>query len=358
METNEKSPQKRAAKAQIETENLQSSEKVDNFAKILYINPMTDFGFKKIFGDAEIMKAFLNDVIQPKSPIEKVTFLDKEMLPEKDDQRGVLYDLLCKTEDDSEFLVEMQNAPQEKFSDRVIFYLSRSISQQGYRGKLRNHKWDYELRPVYGVFLLNFHLERRNPQKLRTLHVTVDEDNHRIFSDKLSAYMIELPCIKGKKEEDCETNIERWMYNLYNMKTSTKPLAFQDIMPVFKTVASQAEFNKMSESEQNRYMRLLDIYRTNLSALNYSRKEGREEGHAEGLQEGMEKGHAEGLQEGMEKGRAEGLQEGMEKGRAEGLQEGKLEERYNNAKALKENGIPVAIISVSLGLSVEEVEKL
>ena len=346
METNEKSPQKRAAKAQIETENLQSSEKVDNFAKILYINPMTDFGFKKIFGDAEIMKAFLNDVIQPKSPIEKVTFLDKEMLPEKDDQRGVLYDLLCKTEDDSEFLVEMQNAPQEKFSDRVIFYLSRSISQQGYRGKLRNHKWDYELRPVYGVFLLNFHLERRNPQKLRTLHVTVDEDNHRIFSDKLSAYMIELPCIKGKKEEDCETNIERWMYNLYNMKTSTKPLAFQDIMPVFKTVASQAEFNNMSESEQNRYMRLLDIYRTNLSALNYSRKEGREEGHAEGLQEGMEKG------------RAEGLQEGMEKGRAEGLQEGKLEERYNNAKALKENGIPVAIISVSLGLSVEEVEKL
>ena len=338
METNEKSPQKCAARAQNESENLQSSGKVDNFAKILYINPMTDFGFKKIFGDAEIMKAFLNDVIQPKSPIEKVTFLDKEMLPEKDDQRGVLYDLLCKTEDESEFLVEMQNAPQEKFSDRVIFYLSRSISRQGYRGKLRNHKWDYELRPVYGVFLLNFHLERRNPQKLRTLHVTVDEDHHRIFSDKLSAYMIELPCIKGKKEEDCETNIERWMYNLYNMKTSTKPLAFQDIMPVFKTVASQAEFNNMSESEQNRYMRLLDIYRTNLSALNYSRKEGREEG----------------LQEGMEKGRAEGLQEGMVKGKTEG----KLEERYNNAKALKENGVPVAIISVSLGLSVEEVEKL
>ena len=81
-------------------------------------------------------------------------------------------------------------------------------------------------------------------------------------------------------------------------------------------------------------MRLLDIYRTNLSALNYSRKEGREEG----LQEGMEKG----------------LQEGMVKGKTEG----KLEERYNNAKALKENGVPVAIISVSLGLSVEEVEKL
>ena len=138
------------------------------------------------------------------------------------------------------------------------------------------------------------------------------------------------------------------------MKTSTKPLAFQDIMPVFKTVASQAEFNNMSESEQNRYMRLLDIYRTNLSALNYSRKEGREEGHAEGLQEGMEKG----LQEGMEKGLQEGMEKGLQEGMVKGKTEGKLEERYNNAKALKENGVPVAIISVSLGLSVEEVEKL
>ena len=71
MKTNEKSPQKLAISAHSETENLQSSENLDNFAKILYINPMSDFGFKKIFGDAEIMKAFLNDVIQPKSPIEK-----------------------------------------------------------------------------------------------------------------------------------------------------------------------------------------------------------------------------------------------------------------------------------------------
>ena len=94
------------------------------------------------------------------------------------------------------------------------------------------------------------------------------------------------------------------------MKTSTKPLTFQDIMPLFKTVASKSEFNNMSEREQRRYLRLLDIYRTNLSALKYSRAEG------------------------------------------------KLEERYKNAKAFKENGVPVALIASTLGLSIEEVEKL
>ncbi|MDR1021684.1 MAG: Rpn family recombination-promoting nuclease/putative transposase, partial [Prevotellaceae bacterium] len=27
----------------------------------VYINPLTDFGFKKIFGDKELLIAFLND---------------------------------------------------------------------------------------------------------------------------------------------------------------------------------------------------------------------------------------------------------------------------------------------------------
>ena len=43
-----------------------------------YINALTDFGFKKIFGDKEILTAFLTDLLQPQSPIKEITFLDKE----------------------------------------------------------------------------------------------------------------------------------------------------------------------------------------------------------------------------------------------------------------------------------------
>ena len=338
MKTNEKSPQKLAISAHSETENLQSSENLDNFAKILYINPMSDFGFKKIFGVEKIMIGFLNDLIQPESPIEKITFLDKEKLPDNKSQRGVVYDLLCRTEDDREFLVEMQNAPQEKFSDRVIYYLSRSIAPQGQKGKVDGHDWDYELRAIYGVFLLNFHLNDHERLKLRTLRLTVKENNHKVFSDKLNAYIIELPCIKGMKEEDCKTKLDCWMYNLYNMETTTKPLAFQDVMPVFKEVASQAEFNSMSPEEQRRYMYALDEYRSNKAAWDYS----------------IKRSIQKGLQEGMQKG----MQEGMQKGMQEGIQKGKLEERYKNARALKAIDVPVEKIAKALGLSVEEIEML
>ena len=44
-----------------------------------YINILTDYGFKRVFGDEEVMRAFLTDLLQPKSPISKITFLDKEL---------------------------------------------------------------------------------------------------------------------------------------------------------------------------------------------------------------------------------------------------------------------------------------
>ena len=62
-----------------------------------YINPFTDVGFKIIFGQ-EINKSllihFLNNVIE-EFTIEDVTFLDKQQLPEYDEQlRRVLPDKL------------------------------------------------------------------------------------------------------------------------------------------------------------------------------------------------------------------------------------------------------------------------
>ena len=101
-------------------------------------------------------------------------------------------------------------------------------------------------------------------------------------------------------------------------------------MPVFKDVAELAKLCALDRDQYLLYMDAVDRYRASVAVYN----------------------------EQYEKGMTDGLADGMAKGMAKGMEKGKLEERYNNAKALKENGIPVAIISVSLGLSVEEVEKL
>ena len=58
-----------------------------------YINPLTDYGFKKVFGEKDIMIAFLTDLLNPKSPIEDIVFIDKDLVADSEEFRGVIYDL-------------------------------------------------------------------------------------------------------------------------------------------------------------------------------------------------------------------------------------------------------------------------
>ena len=53
-----------------------------------------------------------------------------------------------------------------------------------------------------------------------------------------------------------------------------------------------------------------------------------------------------------------GYNEGMQKGMQKGMEEGRVRERLENARSLKNNGIPIDLISKSLNLSIEEIEKM
>ena len=207
------------------------------------------------------------------SPIEDVVFLDKELGAESEETRGVIYDLRCRTQDGGEFIVEMQNKGQLHFSDRILFYLSRSISEQGKKGG----DWDFDLKPVYGVFFLNFHLKGMKPQSIRTIQLKVDETGE-VFTEKLKAFTLELPDYQNKPEEFPKTQIEYWLYNLVNMETMTTALPFQTQQPIFEKVGGISELIHMTPEERMRYNVSLDTYRTNLSVMKNERAEGRAEG--------------------------------------------------------------------------------
>ena len=56
-----------------------------------YINPFTDWGFKRLFGQEfskDLLINFLNDLFEGEFQIKDVTFKDKEQLGETNDLRG------------------------------------------------------------------------------------------------------------------------------------------------------------------------------------------------------------------------------------------------------------------------------
>ena len=125
-----------------------------------FINPFTDMGFKRIFGQSvnkDLLLDFLNSLLEGERKVRDITFLDKERLPEYEEDRGLTYDVYCVDENGEEFIVEMQNRSHLNFKDRTVYYLSQAIARQGRRG----NEWRYSLKAVYGVFFLNFRLPKR-----------------------------------------------------------------------------------------------------------------------------------------------------------------------------------------------------
>ena len=126
-----------------------------------FINPYTDFGFKKLFGtemNKDLLISFLNALFNnSEREIEDVQYLNGENLGDGYGERlrvgelcsGIrrsVFDVYCMTKDGSRFIVEMQKAEQTYFKDRSVYYATTPIRQQAPKGK-----WDYHLEDVYTV---------------------------------------------------------------------------------------------------------------------------------------------------------------------------------------------------------------
>ena len=111
------------------------------------IDPLSDLGFKFLFGREKIsepvLKDLLNALLYDSDDFEEITsvkYLNNERSAEWKDGKSIRYDILCQTESKHRFIVEMQKASQPKFIDRATFYVARGIAEQGYREKRRRKR--------------------------------------------------------------------------------------------------------------------------------------------------------------------------------------------------------------------------
>ena len=307
-----------------------------------FINPFTDVGFKRIFGqeiNKDLLIDFLNALLEGERQVKDIQFLDKELLPVYEKDRGLIYDVYCTDEKGEQFIVEMQNKEHVNFRERTLYYLSQAISRQGEKGA----EWQFNLKAVYGVFFLNFSLTDL-PHKLRTDIVLADRDTHELFTDKMRYIFIELPSFT-KEEDECENDFERWIYVLKNMEKLQR-LPFKARKAVFEKLEQIVDIAAMSKEDRMKYDESIKVYRDQLAMMEYERQKGKAEGFAEGKAEGEATGFA--------KGKAEGIAEGFAKGIAEG--EAKL--RLKNARGMKAAGIAPDLIAQITGLPLETVERL
>lgn len=256
-----------------------------------YINPHTDFGFKRLFGsefNKDLLISFLNALLAGEQHIVDITYMNAEQLGEHRDSRRAIFDVYCRNDRGDRFIVEMQNAYQEFFKDRTVYYSTFPIREQSQRGE----NWDFQLDHVYTVGLLNFVFDEDKDNRDYFHHevMLMDVNTKKVFYDKLTLIYIEIPKFH-KREDELLTMFDKWMFVLRNLsRLMERPAALQE--RIFTKLFDQAEIARFDAKDLKDYEDSVNAYRDIINAINTEGKrkyaEGREEGRAEGRAEGAE----------------------------------------------------------------------
>jgi predicted transposase/invertase (TIGR01784 family) len=244
-----------------------------------YVNPFTDFGFKKIFGEEpnkDLLISFLNQFLPKHHHIKDLTYLKSEHLGISELDRKAMFDLYCESESGEKFIVEMQKAKQNFFKDRSVYYATFPIQQQAKKGEI----WNYKLSAVYFVGILDF-VFAENANNQDVLHeVKLKNQMGEVFYDKLTFIYLEMPKFK-KSLDECETLFDKWLYVLKHLAMlQERPSKLQD--KIFAKLFETAQIAKFNKSELEQYEESLKVYRDMHSVVETAFDEGKIEGKIEG----------------------------------------------------------------------------
>ena len=224
-----------------------------------YLNPFTDYGFKKLFGEdahIDLLIDFLNALNIHFCKITELTFRKSEKLGKAIIDRRAFFDLYCIDEKGNRFIVELQRANQEFFKDRALYYSSFAIQEQAEVGN-----WNYQLSGVYFIGILDFEMKDETTKKDKYIHkvVLMEEDDKTVFYDKLKYIYVEIPKF-NKKEDELITTLDKWLYFMkYLSKLESIPNALNSEM--FVKAFGIAEMINMGKESRIEYEESLKVYR-------------------------------------------------------------------------------------------------
>ncbi len=251
-----------------------------------YLNPFTDFGFKKLFGsepNKDLLIDFLNQLLPPHHQIQDLTYNQNEQLGASELDRKAIFDLYCTSPSGERFIVEMQKAKQNYFKDRSVYYATFPIREQEQRGE-----WNFKLAAVYLVGILDFVFAEDKDDDEVCHRVQLKDQANRVFYDKLTFIYLEMPKF-SKSEDELETTFDKWLYVLKHLPELTdRPARLQE--RVFAKLFQAAEVGKFNREELAQYEQSLKYYRDLKNVIDTAAQEaeikGEATGHAKGLVEG------------------------------------------------------------------------
>lgn len=246
-----------------------------------YINPFTDYGFKRLFGEEankDLLMDFLSELLrEEQGEIKNITFLKTEQLGSTEIDRKAIFDLYCENDKGEKFIVELQKTKQDFFKDRALYYSTFPIQEQAKKGS----DWDFNLKAVYTVAILDFVFEedKKDTEKYKYFVKLSDIETNKVFYNKLTFVYLEMPKFK-KPLEEIETHFEKWLYVLRHLNELDKiPAKLTE--RIFKKLFDVAEIAKFNREQLMAYEDSMKYYRDLKNSFDTARRDAKIEGKHE-----------------------------------------------------------------------------
>jgi predicted transposase/invertase (TIGR01784 family) len=248
-----------------------------------YFDPTTDFGFKKLFGEEankDLLLDFINCILPQAHQAQSLTIQKTEQLPDHEEDRRAIYDILCQDKNGEKFIVEMQKSRMTHGMDRSVYYSTFPIQSQARPGK-----WNFNLSRVYLISILDFEYDSKTKywierQLLRTF--SLRDENGVLMTDNLHFKFLQLPFFKKEKRE-LVTHFDKWCYFLKNLEN------FDSIPDILnETIFMKAfEVANISKMDPNDYI-LYQISKSKKYDMELVEESAEERGWERGMERGIE----------------------------------------------------------------------
>ena len=262
---------------------------------MIFINPKTDYAFKKIFGSSEskgILRSFLNGLIYEGKPtIQDLEIINPNLPPKVEGLKDSYLDVKAFLDNGTIVIIEMQVLNVQSFGKRVLFNAAKTYAFQlqageGYR----------MLKPVIALTITDFEMFPNSPMVISRFVYKEETTNLTYKENDIKLIFVELPKFKLELSQ-IESLTDKWIYFMKYARTLREVPETMDAIPEIHqafTIANQVNLTPGElEDIERREMFIYDQQ----GAIALGREEGRAEGRAEGRTEGRTEGRAEGMRE-------------------------------------------------------------
>ena len=256
-----------------------------------FIDPKTDFAFKRIFGSDDSTAAlisFINAALELEGDrlVDKVEIKTPNRVRDLPIEKESIVDISCTDKSGVRYLVEMQVQKVKGFANRMFFNLAGAYLEQ-----LNSGDKYPQLNDVVLISVMDFTLL----EDMELWHSIFLMKEKKINYSPFKQFR--LCCLEltkfNKTEKELSGMMDKWAYFLKEVDgLDVRPEALGE--PEFDVPFEKAEIGKLTRDEKTSYEASLQKIRDDHGKI----EEGEDRGMKKGMKKGMEKGRKEGREEG------------------------------------------------------------